>query len=78
MSIIKNEVSSLVGAYIRAWFWGALIGALLTLWAMGTQSQDYQLQCPVTTADVIYPSPLPCMDRECLEAFGYTLTAGAE
>lgn len=69
MSVIAREVSSIVGAYIRAWFYGGLIGAGLALWAMssgGVDSKPVQQQCPAVME-------LPCLDAECLEAWGYTV-----
>jgi hypothetical protein len=72
MSIIKQEVAGLVGAYIRAWFYGMALGGALVAWLMMSQPADLSLQpteCPVT----VTPQELPCMDAACLEAFGYTL-----
>jgi hypothetical protein len=67
MSIIKQEVAGLVGAYIRAWFYGAALGGALVAWLMMSQPTDLSLQ-PAFTAH-----PLPCWEQECLEAFGYTV-----
>ena len=67
MSIIKQEVAGLVGAYIRAWFYGMALGGALVAWLMMSQPAD--LSCPIT----VTPQELPCMDAECLTAFGYSL-----
>ena len=70
MSIIKQEVAGLVGAYIRAWFYGMALGGALVAWLMMSQPTDLSLQRPESAFVV---SPLPCWQRECLEAFGYTV-----
>lgn len=72
MSIIKQEVEGLVGAYIRAWFYGMALGGVLTAWLMMSQPADlssHPQECPVT----VTPQELPCMDAACLAAFGYSL-----
>ena len=69
MSIIKQEVAGLVGAYIRAWFYGMALGGALVAWLM-SQPADLSLQ---PTASAFTEHPLPCWERECLEAFGYTV-----
>ena len=72
MSIIKQEVAGLVGAYIRAWFYGMALGGVLTAWLIMSQPVDLSLhqdECQVT----VTPQELPCMDADCLTAFGYTL-----
>ena len=70
MSIIKQEVAGLVGAYIRAWFYGMAIGGALVAWLMMSQPTDLSLQRPESAFTA---HPLPCWERECLEAFGYTV-----
>ena len=70
MSIIKQEVAGLVGAYIRAWFYGMALGGALVAWLMMSQPADLSLQ---PTASAFTEHPLPCWERECLEAFGYTV-----
>ena len=70
MSIIKQEVAGLVGAYIRAWFYGMALGGALVAWLMMSQPADLSLQ---PTASAFTAHPLPCWERECLEAFGYTV-----
>ena len=68
-SIVAREVSGLIGAYIRAWVYGGLVGAGIALWAMsGHQVDLHQTQ----QCDTVTPTELPCMDKKCLEAFGYT------
>ena len=70
MSIIKQEVAGLVGAYIRAWFYGMALGGALVAWLMMSQPADLSSQ---PTASAFTEHPLPCWERECLEAFGYTV-----
>lgn len=73
MSMIAKEVSGLVGAYIRAWFWGALLGAMLTLWAMsGSSVPDEGLRSCVAS------QKLPCYEQQCLEAFGFYIEGRKE
>lgn len=69
-SIVAREVSGLVGAYIRAWFYGGLVGAGLALYAMSGSGVD--LHPEANQCDIVSPTELPCLERECLEAFGYT------
>lgn len=69
-SIVAKEVSGLVGAYIRAWIYGGFVGAGIAMWGMSGHNVDLhheQQQC-----DTVKPTELPCMDKVCLEAFGYT------
>lgn len=70
MSIIQNEVAGLVGAYIRAWLYGGIVGAILASWLILSQPADLTLDQPTTT---FTPHQLPCWERECLEAFEYTV-----
>lgn len=69
-SIVAREVSGLIGAYIRAWFYGGLVGVGVTLWAMSGHQVD--LHHEPNKCDTVSPTELPCMDKVCLEAFGYT------
>lgn len=70
MSIIQNEVAGLVGAYIRAWIYGGIVGAILASWLILSQPADLSLEQPANT---FTPHQLPCWERECLEAFEYTV-----
>lgn len=80
MSMIQREVSGLVGAYIRAWVWGGVIGSLITLYAINASSSgvvvDGLHDVPIVD-NCALPSgtyrgiELPCYDQQCLEAFGY-------
>lgn len=68
-SIVAREVSGLIGAYIRAWIYGGFVGAGIALWGMSGHNVDLhpdKQQCDTS------PTELPCMDKVCLEAFGYT------
>ena len=72
MSVIKQEVAGLVGAYIRAWFYGGLIGAGLAVWAMSSGGVDLHSK-PVQQQQCQSSMELPCMDAACLDAWGYTI-----
>lgn len=69
-SIVAKEVSGLIGAYIRAWVYGGLVGAGITLYAMAGSAPGLHQQ-PQSCS--FSPTELPCMTEECLTAFGYTL-----
>ena len=69
-SIVAREVSGLIGAYIRAWFYGVFVGAGIALWAMSGHNAD--LHPEDKQCDTVSPTELPCMEKTCLEAFGFT------
>lgn len=69
-SIVAREVSGLIGAYIRAWIYGGFVGAGIALWGMSGHNVD--LHPEPNQCDTVSPTELPCLDKVCLEAFGYT------
>ena len=69
-SIVAREVSGLIGAYVRAWVYGGLVGACIALYAMSGSAPDLHSQPQSCSFEA---TQLPCMTEECLTAFGYTL-----
>lgn len=79
-SMIQREVAGLVGSYIRAWFYGGLVGAGIALYAVNSNSDGVHVDglhdahivdnCDLPTG-TYRGVELPCYDQQCLEAFGY-------
>jgi hypothetical protein len=80
MSMIHREISGLVGAYIRAWFYGGIVGALFAVYMMSNSTGAVHIEglhdepvvdnCTLPTGSY-RGIELPCYNQQCLEAFGY-------
>ena len=80
MSMIQREIQGLLGAYIRAWFYGGIVGALFAVYMMSNSDgavhveglHDEQIVDNCTLPPGHYRGvELPCYEKECLELFGY-------